>query len=146
MSSGSDKPASLGLFLISVSILALEVLHMRILSVQMWYHHAYIIVTMAMLAFAISGTVTTLFPALTRGDVGSRLAWFSVLFGAFAILGQFAITATVESTTLGDTARMAIACSILLVPYLFGGLVVTIALSSAEVVHRRYFVNFAIWY
>ena len=38
----------LGLFTISVTILALEVLHVRILSVQMWYHHAFIIVTMAM--------------------------------------------------------------------------------------------------
>ena len=141
MTNGSDRPGSLGLFLISVAILALEVLHMRILSVQMWYHHAYIIVTMAMLAFAVAGTITTLFPRLTQGDVGGRLAWFSVLFGVLAIGGQFAITATVESTSIGNTARLAIACSILLVPYLFGGLVVTIALSSATVVHRRYFVN-----
>ena len=54
MTGSSDKPASLGLFVVSAAILALEVLHMRILSVQMWYHHAYIIVTMAMLAFAIA--------------------------------------------------------------------------------------------
>jgi len=141
MTSRSDQPAPLGLFLISMAILALEVLHMRILSVQMWYHHAYIIVTMAMLAFAVAGTLTTLMPSLTRGDVSGRLAWYSILFGLSSIAGQLFTTATVESEAIGDNARMAIACLILLVPYLFGGLVITIALSSAAVVHRLYTVN-----
>ena len=141
MTSPSDKTVPFGLFLISVAILALEVLHMRILSVQMWYHHAYIIVTMAMLAFAVAGTITTLFPSQTRGDVKRRLAWYSILFGVTAIGGQLLTTATVQATSLDDNTRLVIACLILLVPYLFGGLVVTIALSSAKVVHRLYTVN-----
>lgn len=141
MTSRMERSTGLGLFLVSAAILALEVLHMRILSVQMWYHHAYIIVTMAMLAFAIAGTVTTLMPSLVRGEVGGRLAWCSTLFGITALAGQLLLTATVESPSLGDGARLAMACGILLVPYFFGGMVVTIALSTAAVVHRRYFVN-----
>ena len=78
----TDRSIALGLFSISVAILALEVLHMRILSVQMWYHHAYVIVTMAMLGFAVAGTITTLAPRLTRGNPSTVLAWCSTLFGS----------------------------------------------------------------
>jgi len=56
----SSRAASLGLFLLSCAILSLEVLHTRILSAQMWYHHAFVVVTMAMLGFAAAVGVTLL--------------------------------------------------------------------------------------
>lgn len=133
-----------GLFLVSAGILALEVLHVRVLSVQMWYHHAYIIVTMAMLGFAVAGTLVTLVPRLLRGDVRARMAWCCLLFGV-TILGAHVLVPRASDSfstmTEGGTFALAVTCAILLVPYLFGGLVVTLALSSGDDVHRRYFVN-----
>ena len=52
-----------------------------------------------------------------------------------------AASAMTHLTVTGSTAMLAKSCGILLVPYVFGGLVVTIALSAAGPVHRRYFVN-----
>jgi hypothetical protein len=80
-SNRTARAPALGLFVLSCAILALEVLHTRILSAQMWYHHAFVVVTMAMLGFAAAGTVATLLPRLGRGDVNGRLAWTSILFG-----------------------------------------------------------------
>ncbi|MFQ5503695.1 MAG: hypothetical protein ACE5F1_02730, partial [Planctomycetota bacterium] len=122
-----------GLFLVSAAILALQVLHMRILSVQMWYHHAFMVLTMAMLGFAVAGTVTTLWPKLTRERVAVKLAWCSTLFGVSVVAAQLMVSAIADSGLL--------AYGVLLLPYLFGGLVVTIALASARRVHDRYFVN-----
>jgi len=45
----------LGVFLISVSILAFELLQTRILSFIYWNHLVYITVTIALLGFGISG-------------------------------------------------------------------------------------------
>lgn len=139
------KGTGLGLFLISVTILALEVLHVRILSVQMWYHHAYIIVTMAMLGFAVAGTLVTVRPSLLTGDVQGRLARYSVIFGVLIIAAHFAVPLTADSVTqmssTSNNLALALTYCILFIPYLFGGMVTTIALSSAQKVHKLYFVN-----
>ena len=133
----------LGLFLISGSILALQVLHMRILSVQMWYHHAYIVLTMAMLGFAVAGTVTTLFPKLKEGNVARRLAWLSSAFGVTVVLGHVlqSLVADGMSMSGSNTGAVLLSCLLLLVPYSCGGLVITLTLSAGGNVHRRYAVN-----
>ncbi len=123
-----------GLFLISAAILALQVLHMRILSVQMWYHHAYIVVTMAMLGFAVSGTVATLWPT-SKEEAPRRIAWCSTLFGVTAVVGHVLIT----TIAYGETTISGFL--ILLSPYFFGGMVVTLVLSTTDRVSFRYFVN-----
>ncbi|MFT5829686.1 MAG: hypothetical protein ACI9D0_000261, partial [Bacteroidia bacterium] len=53
-----------GLFLISAAVLALQVLLTRILSVQMWHHHSYMVVTMTLLGFAVAGSIVTVRPKL----------------------------------------------------------------------------------
>ncbi|MEM7204289.1 MAG: hypothetical protein AAF628_28780 [Planctomycetota bacterium] len=138
---------ALGLFLISAAVLCLQVLHVRILSVQVWYHHAYVVVTMAMLGFAAAGSAATMFPALVsgRGDFRNRLAWCSVLFGASVVVTHVLVASTTDLVTSmsaeGNTAGIALICSLLVVPYLFGGLVVAISLSAARGVHGLYSAN-----
>ncbi|MBK8975366.1 MAG: hypothetical protein IPM29_05535 [Planctomycetes bacterium] len=126
---------NLGLFLISAAILALEVLHMRILSVQMWYHHAYVVVTLAMLGFAVSGTVATLWRCRDAEQAAQRVSWCATLFGITAVAGHIATAelAYSETTIVGFL--------LLLVPYFFGGMVVTLALTYGVRIHVRYFWN-----
>jgi hypothetical protein len=141
----SSRAASLGLFLLSCAILSLEVLHTRILSAQMWYHHAFVVVTMAMLGFAAAGTVATVAPSLTRGDVNAKLSWSSLLFGLSVVMSQAFLSRMANDPSAvkgtGERGFLLIACVLLLVPYFFGGLVVTLALSTAERLHSRYFAN-----
>ena len=150
MPEDNSKPArefslALGLFLISAAILALEVLHVRILSVQMWYHHAYMVITMAFLGFAIAGTVTTVFPWFTAGNVSSKLACLSTLFAVFVVVGHLLVSQVADEvssvTSQGSKWMLVATYTLLLLPYFFGGMVVTVALSSAKRVHELYFVN-----
>jgi hypothetical protein len=141
---GAATARGIGLFAISVAILALEVLHVRILSVQMWYYHAYIIVTMAMLGFAVAGTAGSLFPRLLRGDVDGRMAWCSIAFGVCVIAAHLLVPITARdagSMSVGHGFALAVSYTVLLVPYFFAGMVVTLALAAAADVHGRYFVN-----
>jgi SAM-dependent methyltransferase len=140
-----ERSALAGVFVISVAILALEILQIRILSVQMWYHHAYVVVTLTMLGFAAAAVVVTLRPSLTRGAVAGRLALFSTLFGVAAILAQLLLTRAADHlkplTAEGVFGPLLLFYCLLVLPWYFGGLVVAIALTATERIHKRYFVN-----
>jgi hypothetical protein len=144
-SHAASGPRALGLFLISVAILALQVLQTRILSVQMWHHHSYMVVTMTLLGFAAAGSLVTVWPGLLRGDVSRTLAWCSVLFAASTVLGYALLAQTAdkaaEMTADGRYVTLSIFYSYLLIPYFFGGLAITICLSATRDVHGLYFVN-----
>ena len=134
-----------GLFLVSAAILALQVLQTRILSVQMWHHHSYMVVTMTLLGFAAAGSLVTVRPGLLAGNVGRRMGiashlFFATTIGGFLLLAQTADRAA-EMTASGSYFALSLFYSYLLLPYFFGGLVVTLALSSARDVHGLYFVN-----
>lgn len=140
-------PVAAALFLISAAVLALQVLQTRILSVQMWHHHSYMVVTMTLLGFAAAGSLVTVRPGLARGNVAVKLGVACHLFFVTTILGYFLLARTAdaaaEMTASGQYFSLSLFYSYLLLPYFFGGLVVTIALSGAKDVHGLYFVNLA---
>ena len=51
-------------FLCSFSSLAYEITLMRIFSISLWYHFAFMIISIAMLGYGASGTVLSLYPKL----------------------------------------------------------------------------------
>ena len=57
-----------GIFLISAGALALEVVLTRIFSVTMWYHFAFLAVSMALMGSATAGVVLYFFPRLREPD------------------------------------------------------------------------------
>jgi hypothetical protein len=141
----AGAPLAAGLFLVSAAVLALQVLQTRILSVQMWHHHSYMVVTMTLLGFAAAGSLVTVLPGMLRGDVARRMGLFGHAFFATTILGFMLLSATAdraaEMTAAGRYFALSLFYSYLILPYFCGGLVVTLALSSARDVHRLYFVN-----
>lgn len=58
----------IGVFLISMGALALEVVLTRIFSVTMWYHFAFLAISMALMGSAVAGVVLYFFPRLTQAD------------------------------------------------------------------------------
>lgn len=144
-SSAATPPLGVGLFLVSAAVLALQVLLTRILSVQMWHHHSYMVVTMTLLGFAAAGSLVTVRPGLLEGDPRTRLAWCGILFAVSSLLGYLVLAGTAgaasDLSAGGHFFTLGLFYSYLLVPYLFGGLVVVIALSVAREVHKLYFVN-----
>jgi len=66
------------IFLVSMASLAFEVLLTRIFSITLWYHFAFMVISIAMLGFAASGTILALYPGLSRLD---RIGWYTLALG-----------------------------------------------------------------
>ena len=142
---GFGLGAGLGLLLASAAVLALQVLETRILSVQMWHHHSYMVVTMTLLGFAAAGSLATVWPALVRANPARNASVAASLFapttlGGFLLLSETADRAA-EMTAEGNYLALSLFYGYLILPYFFGGLVITIVLSAAAKVTRLYAWN-----
>ena len=85
--------------LLSAAAIALEILLMRMFSIEQWYHFAYLIISIALLGYGASGT----FLCFTRERLLRRFpASFAVLAGLFGISAPaaFAVAARVPLNTL----------------------------------------------
>ncbi|MCC6751456.1 MAG: hypothetical protein IT371_27640 [Deltaproteobacteria bacterium] len=94
----------LGLLALSAATLLLQVTWTRVLSVALWYHFAFLVVSTAMLGFGLSGVLLTLssrlsalaperaLPWLCAGQVASTLGGFALAnripFAPFSLLGD----------------------------------------------------------
>jgi hypothetical protein len=68
----------IGIFLFSFSSLAFEIVLTRIFSISLWYHFAFMVISIAMLGMGASGTVLSLFPKLRNS---SRIGLYGLLLG-----------------------------------------------------------------
>jgi hypothetical protein len=78
----------LGVFLLSASTLAFEIVLSRLFSIAQFYHFAFMTVSLALLGAGASGTALSVFPSLRRGDPARRIASFALLT-SLATLGTF---------------------------------------------------------
>ena len=79
-----------GIFLLSSASLLFEISLTRIFSVSLWYHFAFMVVSIALLGIGASGTFLMLFPRILRGEPRRRLSIISLLF-SLACLGSYLI-------------------------------------------------------
>jgi len=125
-------PGSLaGIFTLSLSILVLQVALTRLLSVVLWYHFAFVAISLAMLGLAVGGIALYLFPALLRAT--PRLVpWLcraSAVSSAIALVYSVGTPIdTVTSPTVfgGEVAAYYV---VLLLPFLASGLAISAVLS-----------------
>lgn len=67
------------IFFTSMASLAFEVLLTRIFSITIWYHFAFMVISIAMLGFAASGIILAIYPGLKKlGHIG----WYTLALGA----------------------------------------------------------------
>ena len=75
-----------GIFLLSMATLLLELSLTRVLSVAMFYHFGFLVISTALLGFGVSGVVVTLWDGLReRIPLDQALAWIAALFGVLTI-------------------------------------------------------------
>jgi len=75
-----------GIFLLSMATLLLELSLTRVLSVAMFYHFGFLVISTALLGFGVSGVVVTLWDDLReRIPLDKSLALISTLFGVLTI-------------------------------------------------------------
>lgn len=138
-----------GVFLVSAGVLALEVVHVRIMAVVLWHHLTYMVVTVALLAFATAGTILALAPGAPTRSPARRLTLLSIAFAVTAS-GSLLLLGRLEHDVGGGAGALPLLVHLFLmylllgVPYLFGGLVIAAALTHAgKGVHRLYGANLA---
>lgn len=129
------RSAALGLMLLSCTTLMFEVILTRLFSVAQFYHFAFMIVSLALLGFGISGTVLAIFPRLARTDARHALGILSATASA-AILVAYSLTNLLpfDSFSIAWDVSQVIVLIIhylaLSMPFFFCGLVTGILLSQ----------------
>src|SRR5581483_1420394 len=75
-----------GIFLLSIATLLLELSLTRVLSVAMFYHFGFLVISTALLGFAVSGVVLALWGELReRIPLDRALIWVSTLFAVLTV-------------------------------------------------------------
>jgi len=75
-----------GIFLLSIATLLLELSLTRVLSVAMFYHFGFLVISTALLGFAVSGVVLALWGELReRTPLDRALVWVSTLFATLTL-------------------------------------------------------------
>jgi spermidine synthase len=130
------RPVSfyLGVFLISFSTLMLEIIQTRILSVVVWYHLAFFVISLAMFGLT-AGAVWVYLRGdrFTEGNLSYHLAYFSGLFAlttAMCLAVQMTLAPVMSRvlTTLWVWTELALC---LAVPFFFSGVVMSLALTRS---------------
>jgi len=75
-----------GIFLLSMATLLLELSLTRVLSVALFYHFGFLVISTALLGFGVSGVVVTLWTELReRIPLDRALTWSATLFGILTL-------------------------------------------------------------
>ena len=127
------RPATYaGLFLITLSTLMYEIALTRIFSVTMWYHFAFVAISLALFGLTVGALLVYLQPDRFRDtDVKSRLWLFSLLFSlslAVCFVTQLTIPFAPEPN-LASAWAIAFTCIVVSIPFALSGVVVCLSLT-----------------
>lgn len=141
----------LGVLLTSLAILTLEIVFTRVFSVLMWYHFAFMVISLALLGSGAAGVWLYLgdrhFPPDKTND---RLALLALLFAAGVVIAfwlylqypfEFKVISKegLSSSTVGWLALIYLTLSI---PFLLGGATIALAISRfSQSVGQVYFYD-----
>jgi hypothetical protein len=121
-----DRKIALTILPCSLASLAYEVTLTRIFSISLWYHYAFMIISIAMLGLAASGAALSLYPGLRRLE---RLGLYSLLLG-IAIPASHLLANRVPfdpvrlSWEKGELFNIAILYLVIALPFFCTGLVI----------------------
>jgi hypothetical protein len=118
--------------LCSFSALAYEILLTRIFSISLWYHFAFMMVSIAMLGLGASGTILALFPRLRHpAHLGSYgLVLGATLSASTLIANQIPFDPVALSWSGFQIIYIGLYYLVLAVPFFMTGLIIATALSS----------------
>ena len=129
---GSERRDLVSVALTAGSLLLTELALTRIFSVVMYYHFAFLAISIALFGLSASGVCAYVFRArLGRHDTGTLLARQSLVYAAGTVAALFVLVRIRASMnpTLTDAAFMVLIYLVAAVPFFTGGLVLTLAIS-----------------
>ncbi|MDP8207591.1 MAG: hypothetical protein P9L92_13070 [Candidatus Electryonea clarkiae] len=130
-----------GLFMVTLSTLMYEILLTRIFSVTMWYHFAFMAISVAMFGMTVGALIVYLLPKyFTDEKVHDHLALTSILFSVsivFSFLTHlnipfigFGLNSVPALKTVGGIYSIALFYSVIAIPFVFSGMNVCLALTK----------------
>jgi len=126
-----------GVFLVSLAVLLLQIALTRIFSFTLWYHFAYVTISVALLGYGASGALVTVAPAI-GGRAGIERLWAFALACGFMIVVALLVSATVPFDPFkawSDRGRqmpyMLVYYVAVTSPFVLAGLCVTLSLRAA---------------
>jgi hypothetical protein len=121
-----------GLFLVTLSTLMNEIVLTRIFSVTMWYHFAFVAISVALFGLTVGALMVYLGPQRFRDDaVPTRLWVFSLLFAvtlAVCFVTQLSIPFDPKPNVVSAWSVL-LTCAVISVPFVCSGVVVCLALT-----------------
>ncbi|MDO8477893.1 MAG: hypothetical protein Q7W02_17180 [Candidatus Rokubacteria bacterium] len=135
MNTDRDPTATtyLGLFFVALATVMYEIVLTRIFSVTMWYHFAFVAISIAMFGMTVGAIIVYLRPAFfTQERVSEHLALSAVLFAVSAVVSFF-ISLFVPfdgDMTVSGVASTGVTYAIMAVPFVFSGVCVALALTK----------------
>ncbi|MBK6536812.1 MAG: hypothetical protein IPG09_03200 [Ignavibacteria bacterium] len=123
-----------GIFLIALSTLLLEFTLTRVLSVALWYHFAFMIISVALLGFGISGVVYSVSKKLSAIETDKLLTILSLLYGTsvmvcFLLMNKIPFDPFSLLTDPVQFVYLPLYYLLITIPFFFAGLIITILLS-----------------
>ena len=115
-----------------MATLMLEILLTRIFSVTLWYHLAFVAVSIAMFGMTLGAVIVYLFPSwFSPARLRAALAVSSALFAVTAVWSvKIHLGMPVDLTQLSSPLTdLSVAYSIIAVPFIFSGITVSLALT-----------------
>jgi hypothetical protein len=121
-----------GLFLVSLSTLMYEILLTRVFSVTMWYHFAFVAISVAMLGMTAGAILVYLFPRVFPAEqTASRMATSAIAFSitiVLSLLTHLSIPFVPGKSVVG-LFSIGLTYAAIAVPFVFSGIAVCLALT-----------------
>lgn len=141
----NNKPALyLGISFVSAATLAYAVALTRFFSIALWYHFAFMVVSVAMLGIAASGTFASIYPEAKRPERLGRYAIFlslAIIF-AYLISNHVSFDPVKLSWDKKQVLYIAVYYLFLGIPFFFSGLIILSAMAyMPEKAGRIYFFD-----
>ena len=132
-----------GLFLVTLATLGYELLLTRIFSVTMWYHFAFMAVSVAVFGMTVGAIAVYLTPTLfTRDSTNRMLGINTILFSVTCVLSLWLHFLMLEQKSLDMSSIMQITYLVIAVPFFFSGVSVCLVLTRfAKQVTQLYAID-----
>ena len=141
------RPPLISLGLISASALAYEILLMRLFSIIQWHHFAYMIISLALLGYGVSGTLVSIFQDSLKNSFRISYPFFLLLFSftSFTCFLMAQSLAFNPEAILWDTRQIIYLLSIFLllsIPFLLAASAICLVfLQYPQTIARTYSVD-----
>jgi hypothetical protein len=146
---GTSRAPLVSVALLSVSVLAYEILLMRLFSIIQWHHFAYMVISLALLGYGVSGTLVSLlrvpllarFPAVYTGCIGAFA--LSAVYG-FLLAQQVPFNAELVLWDVRQPLWLLLLYLLLALPFLFAATAIALALMRhSDAIGRVYAFDLA---